>query len=241
MRISPRPARAWASLALLLAGVVTPWHASANPVGIHDPEQIRDSVRSFLAGMITLGEQDEIRVDSLDERLRLAKCSVKTEHYLPNGARLEGRLVVGTRCDGEQRWSIFVPVEILRYAEVAVLNQALARGAALTPEMLQLQRYNLNELQSGYFLSMDKVVGQTLKHPLTAGTVLTPGNLQPAIKVKRGEIVNILASKGPIFVKMQGKALANGAEGEKIRVLNHVSKRIVEGTVTYEGNVEVGL
>lgn len=241
----PNPAMTGSMIACrllaLLAGLAVIQTAYAAPPALHDPDAIRASVRAFLADQVQLGKDDEIRVEALDERLRLAKCTVQTEHYLPAGTRLEGRLVVGSRCEGEQRWSIFVPVEILRYAEVAVLTRPLARGELLSADTLQMQRYNLNDLHGGYFLAAEQVLGQTLKYPMSAGTVLIPGSLQPAIKVRRGDIVKILAKKGPIYVKMQGKALADGAEGQRIRVLNHASKRIIEGTISYDGNIEVGL
>jgi flagella basal body P-ring formation protein FlgA len=188
-----------------------------------------------------LDKDTEIHIGRLDERLRLAKCSIKTEHYLPPGGKMEGRFVVGTRCNGNKRWAIYVPVKRIRYDSVVVTTRPVRRGETIADDQVEMRRTALNDLHSGYILRLDKVLGKTVKSTLKAGTVLHSGNLKAAIAVRRGEKVNILAKKGPILVRMTGKALMDGAEGQKIRVKNQLSDRIIEGTVTYDGNIRVGL
>jgi flagella basal body P-ring formation protein FlgA len=74
-----------------------------------------------------------------------------------------------------------------------------------------------------------------------AGMVLTPALLKPQLLIKRGEKVTILADTGAVQVRMEGKALMDGARGQVIRVRNLSSKREVEAAVVAPGIVQVRL
>lgn len=208
---------------------------------MHDLGDIRASVKTYVEALTGSSKDAEIRVGQLDERLQLAKCSIKPEHYLPPGGKTEGRFVVGIRCNGDMRWSIFVPVTLVNFGTVVVTNRPLLRGETINKDNVDMLRKPLNELTGGYILSLDKVLGKVVKYPLGSGSVLNTGNLNAAISVRRGDKVNILAKNSQINVKMAGVALMDGAEGQRIRVKNLLSNRIVEGTITYDGNVRVGL
>lgn len=226
-------------LASLLLFATVPVNAAKSALHSHD--EIRASVKAYVESHTDTDKDTEIHIGQLDERLRLAKCSIKTEHYLPPGGKMESRFVVGTRCNGNKRWAIYVPVKRIRYGDVVVTTRPLRRGESIAQDHVEVRRTALNNLHSGYILRLDKVLGKTVKTTLKTGTVLHSGNLKAAISVRRGEKVNILANKGPIQVRMTGKALMDGAEGQRIRVKNQLSDRIIEGTVTYDGNVRVGL
>jgi flagella basal body P-ring formation protein FlgA len=59
--------------------------------------------------------------------------------------------------------------------------------------------------------------------------------------VKRGQQVVLLAQTSSIIVKMSGKAMADGAAGEKIKVKNLSSDRVIEGIVTENGSVRTNV
>jgi flagella basal body P-ring formation protein FlgA len=56
--------------------------------------------------------------------------------------------------------------------------------------------------------------------------------------VKKGNQVVILAQIGTLQVRMNGKALSNGAVGERIKVENNSSNRRIEATVIASGVVK---
>ena len=80
-----------------------------------------------------------------------------------------------------------------------------------------------------------------LKLTLKPGAVLSPGQLRRPPAVKRGSQVTILGRAGGIEVRMSGKALSDGARGQRIKVRNSSSSRQIEGTVIARGTVEVTL
>ena len=63
------------------------------------------------------------------------------------------------------------------------------------------------------------------------GYALSDRNLKPPVIVKRGQQVTLLARTSSYEVRMNGKAMMDGVAGQRIRVRNDRSERIVEGVV----------
>ena len=128
-----------------------------------------------------------------------------------------------------------------QFADVVVTTEAISRGEFLKANQLKLERRSLNFLHSGYMQSLKQAVGQQLKTTLPKGLVVNPSQLKRPYAIKRGQDVNILAKSDLISVRIKGKALANAQIGERIRVKNLSTDKIVEGTATYNGFVEIKL
>jgi len=212
----------------------------------HDLQDIRQSSENYLLAQLGVDnkEQPDITVTAaaMDYRLRLAQCDSPLEHSLPQGHRLQGRVAVGTRCtDHNHRWAIFVPVTITQFANVIVTTETVSRGEFLKANQIKLERKSLNFLHNGYLKSMQEAIGKQLKATLAKGLVISPKQLNHPYAVKRGQNVNILAKSDLISVRIKGKALANARVGDRIRVKNTSTNKIVEGTVSYDGFVEIKL
>lgn len=69
------------------------------------------------------------------------------------------------------------------------------------------------------------------------GQPVNEEGLRKPTLVKRNMIVQMEFSKGAMTISAEGRALERGGLGERIRVMNLVSKRIVTATVSGEGNV----
>ena len=50
-----------------------------------------------------------------------------------------------------------------------------------------------------------------------------------------------MAQSGLMVVRMKGKALASGAVGERIKVMNVKSRKKLEGVITSSGEVKVDI
>ncbi len=193
-----------------------------------------------LAGQIP-GGRVEIRVGRLDPRVRLRRCRQPLEAEPADGARNRGNTTVIVRCPGEAGWRIHVTGRIDVFEKVVILGRSLARGEQLTPDMLELRERNTAVLQYGYFRSPREVAGRVARRALPAGTVLTPGNVAAPVLVRRGERVTLIATRGAVSVRMQGKALRDGSRGDRVQVRNLRSKRVVEGEVVARGVVKMTL
>ncbi len=225
-----------------LAALALSATAAAAPQGIEAESHARilDTARDFLEQQLAgHAGKSEIRLGSLDRRLRLARCDAGLEAWLPPGSRLAGNTSVGIRCGGTQPWSLFVPARVSLLESVVVARGFLARGTEIGPEHIEIAERDITASGHGYLDDPELAIGMVLKQPLQGGLVLTPAMIERPRLVRRGDEVVIVSRTGNFEVRMAGSALSDGAEGDRIRVRNNKSKRIIEGRVTAHGAVLV--
>jgi len=85
----------------------------------------------------------------------------------------------------------------------------------------------------------NQLVGRELRRDTAEGDLLRSHDVMPPRLVQRGSLVTMRIETPYITITAQGKAQQDGAVGETVRVLNTQSNRIVEGTVTAPGTVEI--
>jgi flagella basal body P-ring formation protein FlgA len=214
--------------------------ARADETGIQSPQTILSAVLAHLESRVQEPEVERrIEVAPLDYRLRLPACSLPLEAFSPPGARAAGALSVGVRCAGDRPWTLYHRAAVHLYKAVAVLKNPAERGHILAPADIALEQKDLSQLR-GLYATPQQALGKPLKRALPAGTVLAPQHLAVLMLVKRGQSVNIRADDAGYEVSMTGAALMDGAAGQRIRVRNSQSGRIVEGAVTADGAIAVG-
>lgn len=181
----------------------------------------------------------EITVGTLDPRLRLHRCDKPLEAFKPPGSRMIGNTSIGVKCVGATPWKLYVPVKISIYKNVLIAKRYLKRGAKIKASDIELYERDLSTVTRGYMTEPQQAVGMILKQPLMVDAILTPAMLEAQKLVRRGEGVIILAKDNGIEVRMKGKALVDGSNGQIIRVKNLASQRIIEGQVISRGIVSV--
>lgn len=217
--------------------------ASAADDGLQSHASIQAAARAFLVEHLqrTQGVTPEVEDGRLDPRLQLARCELPLEAFLPPGGRASGNTTVGVRCSGGQPWTLYVPVRVAVSGPVVVVTRPLARGDLIGDGDLQVVERDLGQLPFGYLQDPAEATGKQLLRPLSAGTALTPAMLEAPRLVRRGQQVTLLAIAGSVEVRMTGTALGDAAAGERVRVRNVNSKRIIEGVVTPSGQVQVDM
>ena len=183
-----------------------------------------------------------ISVNRLDRRLKLKQCGVPLTGALSPGSKSQGRTTVNIRCeDTHTPWSIFISASVGVFKPIVVAKNAIHRGALIDQEDIELIEKNISSLRFGYLQSTQHVVGFIAKRNIQPGKILTKRLVQPPKIVHKGQQVTIIANNGQFSVRMMGKALMNGGIGQRIRVQNMRSKRIIEATITSSGQVKVTL
>lgn len=217
--------------------------SGAHAGGVQSIDSIRKAARQFIAEHTkTVYQQPaEINIGKLDSRLRLRQCNLPLDVYLPTGSRDLGRFTLGVRCSGQKPWSLHVPVTVTIYQKVIVTARSLPRGKILTGNDLKFAKHDKSKLPAGYMDELTEGVGMELKRQLSNGAPLTTSMIRKPKIIKRGQRVSIIARAGGMEVRMAGKALAHGAVGDRIRVLNMKSKKKIEGTVTPSGDIRVDI
>lgn len=185
------------------------------------------------------GQNAKITVSKLDKRFRLKRCEKPLQTYLSRGSREIGKTTVGVKCTGAKPWSLSLPVKVSLYRNVLISTRLLNPGELLQAGDVKLASRDLADLPYGYLDNLQASIGMKIKRRINPGTALTPAMLRKPRVISRGQRVTILADGGGMQVRVAGKALANGAVGDRIRVQNASTKRKLEGVVTASGEVRV--
>lgn len=186
-------------------------------------------------------DMPQIVVGELDSRLRLQACNTEIEAFLPRGQVSLGHQSVGVKCSGDIPWTVYVPVNVKLMQAVVVASRPLPAKHILTEQDLTVRMVDVSRLRQTYVSDRSLLTGQQLKHSVSVGTVIGQNNVKPEKIIRRGEMITLVAEAGSMQVKMNGTALSDAILGQKIRVKNSSSKRVVEGVVQAPGLVKVSL
>lgn len=222
---------------VLLASPVSPLRAAAT---FEDLERIRQTAHEVLSRQaLPAGTKQRIEVSQLDPRLRLTACPAALEGFLPAGATNFGQTRVGVRCNGPQPWTLYVPARVKRVEHVLIAARPLAGGSIVRSEDILTQELEIGDRALAYFTQANQAMGRTLRTAVAAGTRLTPSHFEAQYLVRRGSSVTVIAQGAGIQVRSRAEALADAGPGDRIQVRNPLTRKVIEGVVTPEGQVEV--
>jgi len=225
---------------LFLLALAVP--AAFAEIRLQSHESIVAVIKALIESDFRQKNQDfQVEPVKLDSRLQLPLCDRPLGAFLLPGQRESGFLSVGVRCEGGHPWTLYNKVRVKAYRDVVVLKNAVRQGSMLTEADLGLEKRDLAALRGSYFTSFDPIVNRPVKRTLAAGAVLSPEWLSVPKMIRRGQKVIIQAESSHFAVKMSGQALSDGEAGQRIRVRNDQSARIVEGTVAGPGLVLIAL
>ena len=186
-------------------------------------------------------DSPQVVVDSLDKRLRLQQCGASLNAFSNTTSNTLGSRTIGVKCQSPTEWTVYVPVKIKVLKHVVVAARPLAANQTLTAQDLRLELMDISDLRQGFLPAREQVVGQQLKYPIAVGMVVPPRGLKLEKVVRRGEQIILVASAGTMEVRMNGTAMEDASVGDKVKVKNSSSQRIVEGIVEAPGIVKVSM
>ena len=200
---------------------------------------IEAAVRDYLGAEMQASANTEYSVGRLDPRLRLPLCDSPLATRFTHGRTSGGPSSVEVRCEGAKPWSLYVGVIIEQFADVVVTTRPLPRDSVIGESDVTLVRRRIDGARADYLGDIAHAVGQVTARAVGADQMLGASKLKRQHLIRRGDEVILAAAGGTISVRMKGKALENGAPGERISVRNHSSERVVEGVVNAQGMVVV--
>jgi flagella basal body P-ring formation protein FlgA len=184
----------------------------------------------------TAGEV-EVSVGEPDPRLTLAPCA-RMEPFVPAGARLLGRTSLGVRCVEGASWVVYVPVQVRLFVDAWVAARPIARGQAITPEDVRLDRVDIASLNGNAVLPDMPLVGRTALRAVAPGDPMRRDALRSPPVVQPGDAVQVVALGTGFAAQSPGKALTSAAEGQSAQVALPGGK-VVSGVARAGGIVEV--
>lgn len=203
-------------------------------------DSIVQTAKDFTLANLANADQAQSEITTkIDKRLRLKACSGQLEGFFPEYGRRVGNITVGVRCNGEENWSLFVPVSVKIYRQIVVASRPLARGTVISQADLLIEERNISAFSTDYFGDVDSLIGMQINRPVQLGQSFSSHSVKPRVAIKRGNLVTLIARNAVVEVRMEGKALADGSIGKRLKVKNLRSNRIVEGIVQSENIVVV--
>ena len=146
---------------------------------------------------------------------------------------------MGVRCGQPKPWTVYVQANVSIIANYVVAGAPIGQGQTITANELQLQKGDLTTLPAGIFTEFNRVIGQTARMSLVAGTVLKKEMLKMPLIVQKGQSVRVSSGGKGFSISTDGQALNEASEGElvKVKVSNG---SVVTGIAKENGVVEVG-
>ncbi|MDT8999304.1 flagellar basal body P-ring formation chaperone FlgA [Paucibacter sp. APW11] len=211
---------------------------AAEPWPVGTLERVQQLAVTAAQAALPAKARVEVELGGLDSRLQLASCQL-VEPYLPNGQKMWGRSRIGLRCmDGRARWNVTLPVTVRVFAQALVANAPLAAGTTLTQALLQWAEIDIAAESGAVSTDMAALEGRSLARPLMTGEAVRASALKLRQWFAAGETVKVQALGAGFAVSGEGQALANGMDGQEVRV-RFESGRTVSGRAVGDRRVEV--
>ncbi len=178
-------------------------------------------------------------VHAIDERLSLPHCDAALAAFPTRADQVVGAMPVGVRCAGSAPWTIYVRADVNAGRSVPVLSKPLAARSIIAADDIAMAKIPAQALTNGIILERQELIGMELTRALDAGSPVRVSQIRLPKLVKRGQQVTLVSGGNGVEVQVQGKALSDGAAGDRVQVMNLSSGNKVEGVVTDAGAVRV--
>ncbi len=176
----------------------------------------------------------EVNVGALDSRLAFPVCA-EPVRVAAGLDRLQARVNARVSCTAPSPWAIYVPVELRVFRPVPIAVRELHRGETLAEADIGEQERNVLASGATTLVRRSEAVGQKARRTIPAGSVLLATVLEQPVLVRRGDRINVDTAPGAISVRISAEALGTARRGERVRVRNLQSGRIIDAVVTDAG------
>jgi flagellar basal body P-ring formation protein FlgA len=136
------------------------------------------------------------------------------------------------------RSTVSIKIGIIK--PVLVTSKIIKANESFTQDNVAFQTRDVASLAESPLCDMGQLTGLVASHYLAAGQQLTPSMLMTPPVLKVGDHVEIKYSHGAISLTAAGVARENGCIGERIKVTNTLSHRIISATVVDASTVAIG-
>lgn len=220
---------------LLTVCAVIPAHANS----LQSHAGISQAVKQFVLQQNVPLKNIQVNLTSLNKQVRLPKCSKSLQVNMAPGSKLIGHSSFSVSCNAPQQWKIHVAAHIDGEVDALITRYPIPRGTIIRTEDLEFTLRRYSQLNHGYYASATLLNNMEAKRNIRAGQVLTPNILKAQKLVLRGQHITIIAQNGGLNLRVKGKALMDGQQGQTIKVKNLNSKKLIFARVISAGVVKV--
>jgi flagella basal body P-ring formation protein FlgA len=146
---------------------------------------------------------------------------------------------VGVAVNGKKVSVITVPVNIEVWSDVILTAKPLGRFQPIGYDDLQIKKMDLARVPSSAIVDLDQVVGSRTRRSIAANCILRKDHVEIPPVVKRGDVVSVVAESAHLKVSAKGRAKENGSVGDRVKVVNLRSKKVIYALVVDDRTVRV--
>jgi flagellar basal body P-ring formation protein FlgA len=199
---------------------------------------IQQQVSDYVLNQIQAEPSDKVEAiaNAIDKRLNLAQCKVPLVINITGTGEIRRNTTADVTCPDTPGWHLFVPVKIRIQKPVVVAATPISKGSVLSADSLTISYIDSFMLNGDMTTDINVLIGARSKRDLKTNQ---PLRLNQICIVCRDDSVEIIAEKGGMQIKTNGRALQDGSLNDRIRVQNVRSQRIISAVVSGVGQVKI--
>jgi flagella basal body P-ring formation protein FlgA len=143
--------------------------------------------------------------------------------------------------DGDMIERGSVSLDVRRYADLLVPKKNIRRHEMLSPDMFERKRFDVTSYSEAMLEDLTQLDGCRATQNLAAGRMIPIRRIEKTPDVEYGLPVTIVGKSRLFEIRTKGTAMQNGVVGETVKVKNDDSRKILTGTVTGPGIVEIDI
>ncbi|MDF0535744.1 flagellar basal body P-ring formation chaperone FlgA [Shewanella sp. A32] len=150
-----------------------------------------------------------------------------------------GRLSYRIECLAPVKWTGRAIVEVKYWAKVVVTTKSVDRDIQLGKSELKLQTQELGSLSRTPLFHINDAVGKVTKRRLNRGALVSPFLLENPYIISRGDLVTMRITIDGFSAITKGTALEDARKGERLKVQNNSSGKVLQGVAEDNDLVEI--
>lgn len=229
--------RTHVALAILIAAA-----PATDALAFQTAAEVTDAIRDSVASCHPNTPNERFEVVPLHslEHYALAPGDVALQLVEPTRPCDVGRMTYHVRVQRENR-TVLVPVgvEVQRFARGYGAKRDVSRGASIAPGDVELEWFDVTYKPADPIRDEDAFSGMVAKTRIRRGVMFTSDVLELAPMIVSGSKVTVRCSGSGFRILAEGIAREDGRSGERIRVKNLASGRILRAVVVAPGVVEL--
>ncbi|MEE2833499.1 MAG: flagellar basal body P-ring formation chaperone FlgA [Candidatus Latescibacterota bacterium] len=141
--------------------------------------------------------------------------------------------------DGNLDRSLAVTVDCRYYRDVVVTTRAVRRGSPLESDAFVIEERDITSLKHGWFDALEDLADAQAGRPIGIGEIVSHRHVEPIPVVHRGDDIIMAVMTDNMSLLAAGEALQDGGVGERIRVRNLDSKKVIYGRVVDASTIRI--
>ncbi len=194
-----------------------------------------DFVRDFLEKE-NAAPGREVRVDVDTSGQNLGQCLAHRPELPGRSNRTTGSVAVRLRCDDPSRPTRYVHADVAVAGTYFIATHDVSAGETINASMIEPVFGDITDQIGELPGGKGQLIGQQARRRITADSTITAAMLEPADRIRRGDVVKVLISSGAYSVETHGQALTPGPVGATVRIRTD-NGTVVSGKVNADGTV----